>query len=120
MAILEGLPGLKVELHVGHDALVEYKPDVDEIRPNTVTKYVEATSDQKFSIHWNFDPSFQYKDDDIASRIYIDGVSTDVICVKRGTSTHKHAYIDGALMNEGGPWSRRPFKFSELVTSKYV
>lgn len=113
MAVVEDIPGL----HVTVSAKKEYV-DPDEEQPEgTVTKYIEASSGEEFSICWDFKQNFKFKDNDIVSYIYLDGKVVDGLTVQserlQGPSGY-HFSLAGARAQKGGKWIERKYLFADL------
>lgn len=70
MAISNETPGLRAEILVDGRPLPEYEDDEAEL--NTVTTYIEASSDKEFALRWDFAHPFpeQYG---VEMRVSIDG-----------------------------------------------
>ena len=111
MAVLDAVPGLKVEVFVDGVPLQEYDDDDTEAErfeddtdgdalPDTVTKYVEATSGAHFKIH---SPSMR-----ISTTIALD--SRRVLCAKFTLMARKHSVV---LFDTTGRLSLRNGQFTE-------
>lgn len=119
MAILQGFPGLKVEVWSGGGVLQEYDIEAEEAdERNTVTKYIQATSNQKFQLHWLIHPTFKYAKNDISTHVYIDGEDVDNRIFSQAKLKKTVNYTNnGAERYEKGEWVLRKYKFSALETS---
>lgn len=54
MAVLSGLPGPAVKVKVNGKALKEHVNGGEEDPDDTVTRYIEVTSNAKFTVHWTY------------------------------------------------------------------
>ncbi len=114
MAVIDSFPGLKVEIIVNESAITEYAGDGEneEDKPNTITKFVEATTGAEFRIRCEFAPSFKFKKYAIRADAYIDGIYVDkwnkacekTLMVMRGPHSCLHE----------GIWQKQRFAFSSL------
>ncbi|RYP70640.1 hypothetical protein DL771_005353 [Monosporascus sp. 5C6A] len=77
MAILEGLPGVKVTVRVEGKDCVEYEdPDAADIQSTcpTASKYIESVDDAEFSIHFHVgsDYNWDYKEHSLDVSVDVD------------------------------------------------
>ncbi|KAI4714875.1 hypothetical protein J4E89_000558 [Alternaria sp. Ai002NY15] len=117
MAIYPDFPGLEVKVCVQGQPLHEY--DDDKIpEPNTTTKYIEARSDETFSIVTVFKPPFpnQY---DVGVRTYIDGVKMNTRIRKRDEILQRPMSSSHHYSCQGGEWVKQKFTFAKLNIGKY-
>jgi len=119
MAILDAVPGLNVQVLIRGQPLTEY--DDDEEDHNTeeswksTTKYVEAVSDQGFTIRYTFDRTFAYKGTDLAVQAYMDGTHM-IDHIKRTAELQYGTFADmtGHRYQQGKQWYEKKFSFSKL------
>jgi len=117
MAIHPEFPGLEVKVCVQGQPLQEY--DDDKIpEPNTTTKYIEARSDEIFSIVTVFKPPFQNQYD-MCVRTFIDGVNTNIGIRKRDEILQKPMSSNHCYSCQGGEWVKQKFTFAKLNIGKY-
>ena len=117
MAIHPELPGLEVKVYVQGQPLDEY--DDDKIpEPKTTTKYIEARSDEEFSIVTVFKPPFpnQY---DVGVQTCIDGVKMNTRVRKRDEIFQRPMSSNHYPSYQGGDWVKQKFTFAKLNISKY-
>jgi hypothetical protein len=72
MAILDDVPGLKVEVHVDGSALKEYDDDDGIPQPKRVTKYIEAVTGASLKIKHHFTKPFP-TNHGVTVRVRLDG-----------------------------------------------
>ncbi|KAF2035317.1 hypothetical protein EK21DRAFT_54266 [Setomelanomma holmii] len=112
MAISGDHPGLLVEIIVDGRPLQEYEDE--DAPPNTITKYVEASSGKEFAMKFTFSPPLptQYG---VEARVNIDGASIRVVSYapdelyKPGGHTKS-----GVSYQENGQWFRQNYCFTAL------
>jgi len=117
MAIHPELPGLEVKVYVQGQPLDEY--DDDKIpEPKTTTKYIEARSDEEFSIVTVFKPPFpnQY---DVGVQTCIDGVKMNTRVRKRDEIFQRPMSSNHYPSYQGGEWVKQKFTFAKLNIGKY-
>lgn len=117
MAILAGVPGLKVEILVNGEPLREYDEDRDEddepSEPNTITKYVEVVSGAEFQIKYTFKrpfPSQKAVDVDFHFDSLTDGVVVNQTILFNPSG---HWYV-GPESRIGGRTQIQKLSFSDL------
>jgi hypothetical protein len=116
MAILEGLPSVKVSILCDGRPLHEYvDPDLEDQR-NTVTRYIEAKDDVEFAIEYSVGPETKKIGEGIAFSPNVDGNPVSGIAVRKyefenGTWTKIQSHI---ILSET---QRTSLKFSSLETS---
>ncbi|KAF2117500.1 hypothetical protein BDV96DRAFT_679310 [Lophiotrema nucula] len=113
MAVLPDLPTLEVEIVVDGEALKEYDdPDPPFSAPNTITKFVEATSGTEFSIKLHFTRDFP-QDYAVKAQVLLDGkrVTNKRYRIKRLSGSHN---IGGVTSKDNDDWYLQKFRFSEL------
>lgn len=117
MAILPDQPGLKVEIYVNGSPLKEYDDDGD-LKPKTVTKYIEAVSGAQFKIKYSFHEPFPSKHD-ITAKVWVDGKVLNNTLIHKRDIFHKSGYTcSGARSYLGGKCFSSAFKFAELEIGK--
>jgi len=133
MAVLDGLPGIKVEVRINGEPLVEYdddeeyKPQDEDIpedrRAKTVSKYIESQTDQEFTINLTLERPYEYDCDGLEFHTYIDGIRAQAVLLRRlEYKPHKgiHHTVIGFSSTDAVTLIKttRPFKFSKLETSR--
>ncbi|KAF2100646.1 hypothetical protein NA57DRAFT_54724 [Rhizodiscina lignyota] len=110
------MTGVRVDIMSGGRILKEYNIDDDEAeQPNTITKYIESKSGERFQIHLNISRWFPYAQYAIAVHIYIDGEEVDSILWSEDDLTSgKDIIQNGAHRYEKGEWVLRKYLFSKL------
>jgi len=116
MAILPEHPGLEVKICVRGQQLHEYDDDDKDATPNTITKYIEARSGDKFSIVAEYKPPFpdQY---DVQAECCIDGVGMKRL--HRRDELFQDWRLSTYPSYQGGEWVQQKFTFAKLNISKY-
>jgi len=93
--------------------------DDDKIpEPKTTTKYIEARSDEMFSIMTVFKPPFpnQY---DVGVRTCIDGVIMNTTTRERDEILQRPMSSEHYFSCQGGEWVKQKFTFAKLNIGKY-
>lgn len=123
MAVLSGLTGLTVKVKVKGKGLKEHVNEDEEDLDDTVTRYIEATSNAKFTVHWTYASSLKYRDWDLCARLYLDGKYVD------GGVTRSKAWEHFPVRREGlkrvrsyeeGQYYERDMVFSEVNIGKHI
>lgn len=113
MAVLTGLPGVVVEILVDGAALKEYETTDDDAEDDrTVTRYIEASSDQTFAVAIRLLPDFHFKDDCFGAEVEADGTRI----TKKGfhkRSTKRELISEGLACRNG---KVQKYRFSGLKT----
>ena len=116
MAILKDI---KVTIIVNGQELKEYDDeDVGNDDQNSVSKYVEATSDAEFKIITSAPRWYQLTSDAVRMDICLDGVYVDNRLLLKDDADRINAWqrdIDGAKRFDGSRWEVKPFKFCEIT-----
>jgi len=116
MAIHPELPGLEVKVCVQGQPLQEY--DDDKIpEPNTTTKYIEASSNNAFTVMATFAPPFTTRYD-VRMYLYIDGVIMDKRFLPRGGLFTKPLQMVYHRSYQGEECVRQQFIFAKLNIGK--
>lgn len=112
MAICDDHPGLRAEILVDGQPLQEY--DDEEGAPDTISKYVEATSGKEFAVRVIFCQPFTTQHG-VQVRLSVDGASDrtlffppDKIYSPAGATKR------GVSFQEDGKWYRRNYRFTSL------
>ena len=74
MAVSDSLPGVVIRITVNNQALPEYVDQHHTDDEHTVTRYIEAVSDQTFAVAITLLPTFQFKGDAVEFKVETDGV----------------------------------------------
>ncbi|KAK8256317.1 hypothetical protein IWZ00DRAFT_486142 [Phyllosticta capitalensis] len=110
------MDGLDVHIRVNNQRLEEYSDESEEDPPQTITKYVVATSGANFSVALQFDPSFAYMDNDIRCIIFLDGNRVEKSLLKaskRRPSTLQER--KARRVCKDGNYFKQSFIFSDLA-----
>lgn len=120
MAIIDGVPGLEVQILVDGEPLIEYddedEPGVhDGSGRKTISKFVEARSGAEFVIKCSFDAVNPYKTNDLQIAVYIDGkYMDDRVLYARQIQAPYISRLSGHRYRTGSQFFQRKFSFSEL------
>lgn len=115
------MDGLDVHIRVNNQRLEEYSDESEEDPPQTITKYVVATSGANFSVALQFDPSFAYMDNDIRCIIFLDGNRVEKSLLKaskRRPSTLQER--KARRVCKDGNYFKQSFIFSDLAIGKQL
>lgn len=117
MAIIEVLPGVEITITAGGAALKEYLDQDTTDNSKTITRYVEAETDQNFSVSIKVNPETRFKAGLLCFEVFIDGnaISSSLVRKKWCKSTAYNLKIDGV------PLPRRKvrnFHFADLKTGE--
>ncbi|KAK3706739.1 hypothetical protein LTR37_012584 [Vermiconidia calcicola] len=97
MAIIDDLPGVRVEIMVDGNVLKEYEDHDLEEDERTITRYVEAVSGQVFAVAVTLPPDCQFKGDFIVFRIHTDGKRVDAWCCHESSTRSRYVMSDGRM-----------------------
>lgn len=114
MAIVPGVPGLKIEVVSNGTPLREYNDPDDTSPGNTVTKYVEAISGATFAIRYTIDPTFQYLHDAAKLQMRLDGNKVFSRHIRKESHREHCEVFDGCLSLENDKSYKRKFCFMEV------
>lgn len=127
MAIHPLVPGIEVAICVNQIPLPEY--DDDEVWPGTVTsasghtiktitKYIESTANQEFSIMTRIEPPYRPDSPSLVFYFYLDGKPCSGMVFARSQHNRLH-YTTGVDKQgkEKGHGVLMPFKFTNIETS---
>jgi hypothetical protein len=120
MAIIDGTPGLVVEIIVGGTPVREYDDDEadDSKYPmlvGSVTKYIEAQTDTEFKFRCKFSPQFPYRESDYKFRFIVDGVRlASAIIYNKEVAQSRMFEMEGNRYSKNGQWFMRDFRFAKL------
>lgn len=116
MAILKDI---EVAIMINGQELREYDDeDVGNDDQNSLSKYVEATSDAEFKIISSAPRWYQFTSDAVRMEIYMDGASADNCLLLKEDADRINAWqcdFDGATRFDGSRWEVKPFKFREIT-----
>jgi hypothetical protein len=118
MAISPEHPGLEVKICVHGQQLPEYDDDDEDPTPKTTTKYMEARSDDHFSIVTKFGPPFP-AEHHVQGKISIDGVYMAKWFFKREELFDKTFEGGSIRWQKDGEWVKQGFSFAKLNIGKY-
>ena len=111
MAILQGFPGLKVQVVVGDLPLREYKDSENLPKANAVSKYIESITDAEFALRVQFGATFP-TNRDVVVKISMDGNEIAYDRIAANDLRHPDGCLhDGALVKVGHQTSLQKFKF---------
>ena len=121
MAILEGLPGIKVSIESQGRALQEYEDEEGWSNTkytvpenNRKSAYVECTSDAEFQINFSIEPPYILKDN-LTFSVTTDGQTVSCITARRLTRDHWSDQIVSTHERSGpNEVLRRKLKFASI------
>ena len=120
MAILKDI---KVAIMINGQELKEYDDeDVGNDDENSVSKYVEATSDAEFKIMTSAPRWYQFTSDAVRMNIYMDGAYVDACLMLKDEANQFYAwrhYLNGARRFDGNRWEVKPFNFREITAGMF-
>ena len=120
MAILKNI---KVAITVNGQELKEYDDeDVTNDDQNSVSKYVEATSDAEFKIIASASSQYHFTSDALQMSIYLDGAYVDNCLIRKKNANRSYAWqchLNGARRFDGNQWETKPFKFREITAGMF-
>lgn len=120
MAILTDVPGLNIEIRARGQELAEHYPDEEECHSKTVTKYIEAVTNEEFEVSLSVPKHFKFFEYDLAVQVYLDGEFADALVLKEVEMRKGlHTRIGGVKRYDGLKWQQRNFRFAHLQTSEY-
>jgi hypothetical protein len=117
MAVAKKYPRLKVQVFAEGLPLEEHNDDEEQIIPDVVTKYIEASSGDNFEVHYSFSPGFSIKHD-VLAEIKVDGNYADSHVFHSGLPIRWNQVYTckGTREAEQGKFFLRKFCFSQLDT----
>jgi hypothetical protein len=131
MAILQGLPGIRVTVCVEREEVHEYDDNEDEVKPGevgqyqaskTVSKFIESTPGQVFAINLSAGSPYKFDCGSLAFVIFADGRKVYKPLLQKKDYYIRPGWkrrIDGIQSEgSGGECMLRPFKFAAIKTSK--
>lgn len=123
MAVVKTLPGVKITIWSGGQKLKEYKSKTGlpgGPTNQTVSRFIEATTDKEFSFNIRVSKSYQLDDPNLLFNLHVDGLSVGgVLCSEyeliHGSWTKE---VEGVKQptEKRNVVGLRKFIFSELVT----
>lgn len=117
MAITKGIPTIKVVIHADGAPLQEHE-DEDEVVANDgeVTRYIEATTGQTFSININVGAGTQFVGDSFAFHVCVDGHMVDSTITRRTGEVHTGSTVtsQGRYLAAG---TVQKYRFADLDKS---
>jgi hypothetical protein len=120
MAILEGCPGLKVEVTVNEHALREYDDDNVQEKPNTLTKYVEVNGNDTFEVRAQFLDNY-VATYDVGIKLWLDGNKINSYLLPLKSLKNQEIYnISGVRSKTNGIWHIYNLVFSSLAIGKCI
>lgn len=116
MAIIDDLPGVKIEVTVEGVAREEHTdPDVAEDE-RTITRYIEAATGQEFVVNIELLPDFEFKGTCVAFEVSIDGRQVDSPTLTK-SSTFRTISSKGVELAGG---MIRKYRFADLETGEFI
>ncbi|KAK7542642.1 uncharacterized protein J3D65DRAFT_690887 [Phyllosticta citribraziliensis] len=113
------MDGLDVHIEVKDQRLEEYVDAGQEGPPGTAIKYVVAQPGENFTIAFNFDHEFAYKDFDLYCEVYFDGNRVDGLSLEKEDNYVQHPHWVSAIRySQGGKRFIRPMMFSNLIINE--
>ncbi|KAH7389621.1 hypothetical protein DE146DRAFT_738910 [Phaeosphaeria sp. MPI-PUGE-AT-0046c] len=111
MAVLDEVPGLKVQVMVRDKPLREYDDGGAKVPKYTVERYVEAQTNACFEIRFAFTQPFP-RDRAISMLVTIDGRDVDEPLIRPAElfDVHGHTSI-GSVYKSGSTWKVRRYRF---------
>lgn len=124
MAIITGIPGLKVAIRVNQVELQEYQdPDEGENTPSRTIKYIQATSGAYFDVFVKLIPGeFKRTTSDISIDVYVDGTCVNRPILRLNCNSFTYGtprIIEGAYNGSGQDWKLHRFQFSQLDIGEF-
>lgn len=120
MAILKDI---KVAIMVNGQELKEYDDqDIGNDDQNSVSKYVEATSDAEFEIMTSAPSLYQFTSDALRMDLFLDGVYADNGLLRKENAGPIEAWqfcVKGARRFDGKQWKSQPFIFREIIAGMF-
>ena len=120
------LKGIKIGIEVKGRKLAEYGDDHDQNdTPESVTKYVQATSGAAFKVTAVVPKTFIFQVNALPLQLAVDGVDMNsVLCRKRSSKLLQGKdwtfAFDGSPVKIRNRWHKRAFVFNEIKQGKYT
>lgn len=117
MAITTGIPTIKVAIHADGAPLQEHENDEEvAANDNEVTRYIEATTGQTFSINIDVGAGTEFVGDSFAFHICVDGRMVDSTITRRTGETHTGSQVtsQGRYLAAG---TVQKYRFADLDKS---
>ena len=117
MAILKDL---EVSIAVGDHDLPEYEEEGFQEAPDSMVKYVEATSGESFVINLRVLPKFRSTSQGLSFQVFLDGHYIQNVLVmfddfpRRSVTGWKYK-IHGIMRRNGKDWTQRSFRFRDIT-----
>jgi hypothetical protein len=118
MAVLPGVPGLKVEIAVRGVPLEEFVDEGEEDPDRTATKYIESRSGSEFEVLYTFTRPFP--ESTVLVKVNVDGNYVAGLFAEQ-SSFHGHGSahsISGKSTLSKGQWYEQKLSFSDLAIGK--
>lgn len=120
MAILPFCPGLTVEIVANGTPLPEYDDDSDRpTLPDTLTKYVEATSGAEFAIRMSFQAPFTSAMD-VRFWVFVDGKHITSSYASKIHLFNNDTLVSDVRARSGTNWVARKLRFAQLKLGKVI
>lgn len=119
MGIVEALPGVTVSIVVNGSALHEYEdPDIEDTT-TTITRYVEAVSNETFEVRILVPSGTQFKGNVLSFHVFADGtlMSRRMVEPKLNKPPGRRKTVKGWRDDKG---MLERFRFNELRTGKLL
>lgn len=119
MAVIDELPGVEVCVCVDEEPLYEHVDRHATVKKGVIERYIEAKSDQQFTIRIVVDPTTKFLRDCLTFGVQIDGefVRTYVVGVEDCRFTRNLGILRGKPAQNHGSCS---MSFSALETGKAI
>jgi hypothetical protein len=118
MAILESMPGAKVEIIVDGTPVQEYDDDNGPLLSRQITKYIESQTGKEFAVKVTFARPFLRRD--VAICVAFDGnppISTRHVSASDLLNPAGHSK-SSSVTRSGPSWYERKFTFNALDTGE--
>jgi hypothetical protein len=119
MAVLDEVPGLEVYIAIGDEILQEYQDRAAKVFGKTVERYVEAQSNQKFEIRYQFKEPFP-ADRSVSMIVTIDGKDVDEPMIRPFELFNSEGHTSrGPISQVGERWVLQRYCFNPIDVREY-
>ncbi|OJD31722.1 uncharacterized protein BKCO1_4500017 [Diplodia corticola] len=120
MAVISSLPGVEAEVRVNGERAEEYVDSSQVDTDNTTTRYIEAISGARFTVHYTIPSACFGQGKDVRVRVYVDGEKVDgkMLLCKKHNNLRKTVTINGASSFQDGKSTISPMIFSDIDIDK--
>ncbi|KAI1330580.1 hypothetical protein F5Y16DRAFT_362198 [Xylariaceae sp. FL0255] len=124
MAILEDVPGIKVEVCTNGRPLTEFQDphaqdeDADLAACPMTSTYIECINNAEFSVDIKVDNTYEwgYRNHVLVATVYVDGKHVRGSVLREGDASHRRITGREVFSEAYGNWNLRRFKFTTVVT----